>query len=138
MKRETEESFKLEDLRREMRRLKLRTTVCTPSFLLSRRSPGVSIIMGWAIFVMFITIVVFIFISMSKVVNSPDIPQTFKTVLIGLLSMGIFISMVSVFIVDTLTSLEEKHSQAVASLKKIEEHAYNQYQLQRKLIQKGK
>lgn len=132
----TEEEY-LNTIRRELRRYKLRTTVCTPSFMLSRRSPGLSIFMGWVIFVLWLTIVLFLFIAMAKVVQSNMLPQVAKVIVVGGLILGVFFSMVGVFVVDSLTSQEEKQTQMLDTLRRIEEHSYTQYQLTAKMVQRG-
>ena len=134
----TEERMELERIRRELRRYKMRTTICTPSFILSRRSPGVSIFLGWVIFILFVTIVIFMFMAIIKIFGAHEIPRIARTLLIGVIAMGIFLLMVSLFIVDALTSQEEKQTQMLETLKRIEEHAYNQYQLSGKLLRRSK
>lgn len=121
-----------DELRKELRYYNKRTTICTPSFLLSRKSPGISTLLGWIIFIFFITIVLFMLVVMYKVMMSYKIPPTIKIVIVGFFALAMFMAMIGIFIVDALTSQEEKQTQVLELTRKIEKHAYNTYQVMKK------
>lgn len=114
-------------------RMDRRTTICTPSFLLSRKN-NASILMGAVLFLMFFTVSIFLVVAMGYVMDA-FVPKFVKVVGIGILALSLYGLMWSIYIVDSLSSLDEKMSRQVEYLKRMEKSQYNTYVLAGKLSQ---
>lgn len=112
-------------------RVDRRTTICTPSFLLSRRS-NAAMLMGAVLFLMFFTVSIFLVVAMGYLVDA-FVPKFVKVVGIGVLALALYGLMWSIYIVDSLSSVDEKLSREVEYLKRVEKSQYNMYVLVGKL-----
>jgi hypothetical protein len=124
-----QEKKSIEELRKEMRGYKLRTTVCTPTFLASKKAPGLSSVLGWMLFAKFSFIGILLFYGMVIAIKSPTIPRDFKIIFVGILAVLWLFLLVAWITVDILISQDEKTTKLVEHLEHIEEHAYNSYHL---------
>jgi hypothetical protein len=121
----------MKDYSLDPERVERRTTICTPSFLLSRRN-NASMLMGAVLFLLFFTVSIFLVVAMGYLVDA-FVPKFVKVVGIGILALALYGLMWSIYIVDSLSSLDEKMSRQVEYLKRLEKHNYNLYIMAGKL-----
>ena len=117
----------MSDIEMEDSRIARRTTVCTPTLLLTRRG-NLSVILGWMVFIIFIVIGCFLFVGMWALMRAP-IPKYFVTIGVGIISVCWFFSLLGMVILDILSSIDEKVSRQLEYLKRVEGHVYNLYLL---------
>lgn len=106
-------------LKRKMRT----TTICTPTYIMTRDNPKLSSFMGWILFILFLFCLIFLFLGISVILTKAMVPWV-RNCLIGAFSTGVFIVLVCLFMVDTMTSIEEHLSALKESQEKSEEHLY--------------
>jgi len=123
----------LADLLRELKEYRANTTVCTPTLILSKRSQT-SVFFGWLIFIWFCVVSLFLLLVILKIFSTTLLPHDLKLCLVGVFAVLFFIVLVGLCLVDSLNSLDARLAKMLETMKKQEEHLYQQYMLTGKLL----
>ena len=105
-----------------------RTTICTPTFLLTRNSVSASAALGWCVFIMFILAMVMCLVGVFSVLSAGFTLLVRNLCLIAL-CFAMYVCLICLFLIDVLSSLDASLAKIAKGIDKIEEIQYNQYLL---------
>ena len=105
-----------------------RVTVCTPTYMATRKNPRASMFLGWILFVMFMMALALLGLGLIYVFSTP-MRTIIKNIIIATFLSLIFLVLVMMFLVDVLSSIEDNTVELVDYSRKIEQNTYNLYVL---------
>lgn len=112
-----------------------RVTIRSPTFMLAKSRKGVSSLLGWVIFLAFVVVMGFLGVAFIFVLLS-DLAHFWKILIAAGLGSLVFVVMVGLFIVDILSSMEDRLFVSERKLDKLEGNVYTVYVTISKLAQK--
>jgi hypothetical protein len=102
------------------------STICTPTFFLTRKFSSASSILGAIVFALFVLAILMLIVGLFYVLTAGLTLLVRNACIIGLCIL-IYLCVLCLFLLDVLSSIDTNLSKVTKKLDKIEEISYNQF-----------
>lgn len=109
-----------------------KSKVCSPTYLLMRSNPGASRFVGAGLFFVFIMALVVLGAGMVLMFIQSGIVPWIRNCILAALGGAVFLVIITMMMVDLLSSVDDSVQRMAEDIKKSEEHLYHLYLLEAK------